>query len=150
LNPSIYPTLRAEGGHQGSQPINTTIGYSSEQKMLREQVLAALRKLEGGEITVIEFEDMIYQMGIELPEVLVKHLRQNQMSGQLDWTLCVRNLDAHVFKSKLLTDQPDLNDIKNIKSRLLFALQTLVSIFIFCYYYLMLLFILFCCMELYC
>ena len=94
--------------------------------MLREQVLAALRKLEAAEITVVEFEDMIYQMGIEFPEVLVKHLRQNQMSGQLDWTLCVRSLDAHVFKSKLLTDQPDLKEIKNIKSRLLFALQELV------------------------
>lgn len=107
--------------------MNTTLGYSSEQKMLREQVLAALRKLEGGEITVVEFEDMIYQMGIEFPETLVKHLRQNQMSGQLNWTLCVRLLDAHVFKPKLLSEQPDLEKVKNVKSRLLFALQELVS-----------------------
>jgi hypothetical protein len=102
------------------------VGYNSEQKMLREQVLAALRKLEGGAITVVEFEDMIFQMGIEFPEVLVKHLRQNQCTGQLDWTLCVRSLDAHVFKAKLLTDQPDLTEIKNIKSRLLCALKELV------------------------
>mmetsp|Transcript_35502 Transcript_35502/g.66265 ORF Transcript_35502/g.66265 Transcript_35502/m.66265 type:complete len:777 (-) Transcript_35502:146-2476(-) len=113
------------GGHQGKQPINTSIGYNSEQKMLREQVLAALRKLELGEITPVEFEDLIYQMGIEFPEVLVKHLRQNQSTGLLDWTLCVRSLDSHVFKSKLMTEQPDLEEVKNIKSRLLLALREL-------------------------
>jgi hypothetical protein len=119
--PNNYP-----GGHQGTNPISTMVEYSSEQKMLREQILAALRKLEKTEITVIEFEDMIYQMGIEFPDILVKHLRQYQLSGLLDWTLCVRSLDAHVFKSKLLTDQPDVKDIQNIKGRLLCALKELV------------------------
>ena len=56
----------------------------------------------------------------------MKHLRQNQVTGLLDWTFCVRSLDAHVFKAKLMSDQPDLNDIKNIKSRLLFSLKELV------------------------
>ena len=96
--------------------------------MLREQVLAALRKLEGGEVNVVEFEDMIFQMGIEFPENLVKHLRQHQVTGLLDWTFCVRCLDAHVFKPKLLTDQPNLDEVKNIKSRLLRALQVLVRL----------------------
>ncbi|CAE7607596.1 Capsl [Symbiodinium microadriaticum] len=99
------------------------LSYTSEQKLLREQVLAALRKLDAGEISVVEFLDIIFTMGIELPEGVLKQLKLQQQSGLLDWRACVHELDGYVFKHRSLEDNTPHEMVALAKRKLTTALR---------------------------
>jgi Ca2+-binding EF-hand superfamily protein len=95
------------------------IRYTSELKLLREQVLAALRKLDSGEVSLSEFQDKVFDMGFELPEVIVKELRRSAHSGMMNWKKCVEILDAEVFKSQALYDRVPQETVDAVKEQLL-------------------------------
>jgi hypothetical protein len=42
------------------------LGYNSEQRLLREQILAAMRRLDAGDISLAEFQDKVFNMGFEV------------------------------------------------------------------------------------
>jgi Ca2+-binding EF-hand superfamily protein len=99
------------------------ISYNSEQKLVREQVLAALRKLDSGELSLPEFQDKVFDMGFELPEVIVKELRRSAHSGMLNWKKCVEILDAEVFKVHALYDRVLPETVERAKQHLINALN---------------------------
>lgn len=80
------------------------IAYSSEQRILREQVLAALRKLDAGQLSTVEFQDKMFTMGVDLPDAVLRELQQYVQSGLLNWSACVQALDDYVFKHKSIMD----------------------------------------------
>jgi hypothetical protein len=114
-------------GKSGSLPDQRELSYTSEQKLLREQVLAALRKLDAGEISVVEFLDIIFAMGIELPEGVLKQLKLQQQSGLLDWRACVHELDGYVFKHRSLEDNTPYEMVAVAMQKLKSALSGQVS-----------------------
>mmetsp|Transcript_3118 Transcript_3118/g.4810 ORF Transcript_3118/g.4810 Transcript_3118/m.4810 type:complete len:795 (+) Transcript_3118:89-2473(+) len=105
--------------HKGKKGVQKQeLSYTSEQKLLREQVLAALRKLDAGELSRIEFQDIIFTMGIELPEGVLKQLQLQEQSGLLDWRACVHELDGYVFKHRSLEDDTPHEAVAVAKQRL--------------------------------
>lgn len=115
-------------GIKGNTPSTAQeLSYNSEQKLLREQVLAALRKLDAGEISVVEFLDIIFAMGIELPEGVLKQLKLQQQSGLLDWRACVHELDGYVFKHRSLEDDAPHEMTALAKRKLITTLRGNVS-----------------------
>jgi Ca2+-binding EF-hand superfamily protein len=94
------------------------ISYSSEQRILREQVLAALRKMDAGELSTVEFQDKMFTMGVELPQVVLRELQQYMQSGLLNWSSCVQAIDAYVFKHKSIMDMDEGADEESDKYRL--------------------------------
>lgn len=107
----------------GNSADDFDLSYSSEQKMLREQVLASLRKLDSGEFTRVEFQDKIYTMGIELPLGVLKLLKIQETTGLLDWAGCVRELDGCVFKLISMQNKESEGTVLNVKDRLIQAIQ---------------------------
>lgn len=105
LHASSDPTIMFSHNQEQMIPDkNCKVHYSSEEKMLREQVLAALRKLDAGEFSTVEFQDKIFTMGIELPEIVLKELQRQEQSGAFHWNTCVKAIDNHVFKRKVLDE----------------------------------------------
>lgn len=99
------------------------LGYTSEQKLLREQVLAALRKLDAGELSLPEFQDKVFAMGFELPQAIYLELQRSFQSGQLNWRRCVEILDAEVFKIKALHERITPEEVESARIQLLQALE---------------------------
>jgi Ca2+-binding EF-hand superfamily protein len=54
---------------------------SSEQRVVRQQVFAAIRKMDSGELTASQFKDRMMQIGIELPPDIFKLLIDHNASG---------------------------------------------------------------------
>ena len=77
-------TTVAQYHMQQGQGKKGDLKYNSEQKIIREQVLAALRRLDSGDLSMTEFQHKIYAIGIELPEVVVTLLQRGQLTGKLD------------------------------------------------------------------
>jgi Ca2+-binding EF-hand superfamily protein len=98
-------------GQLGSSDLAENIRYTSEQRILREQVLAALRKLDAGELSSVEFQDKMFTMGVELPLTVLRELSLYQQSGLLNWSACVQALDGYVFKHKSV--EPPETDIED-------------------------------------
>jgi hypothetical protein len=116
--------------HKGmSGSVQENLSYTSEQKLLREQVLAALRKLDAGILSAVEFQDIIFTMGIELPEGVLKQLLLQEQSGLLDWRACVQALDGYVFKHRSLVDEVPPQVIESAKGHLIDVLNSSVMIF---------------------
>jgi hypothetical protein len=114
--------------HRGmSGRCEENLSYTSEQKLLREQVLAALRKLDAGLLSAVEFQDIIFTMGIELPEGVLKQLQLQAQSGLLDWRACVQELDGYVFKYRSLADDAPKEAVAVAKGKLVDILNSSVS-----------------------
>ena len=62
-----------------NRPIQDTL--SSEQRVVRQQVFAAIRKMDAGELSASQFKDRMMQIGIELPPDIFKLLIDHQSSG---------------------------------------------------------------------
>jgi len=82
----------------GSISAPSNFAFTSELKMARERVLAGLRKVDTGEVTASEMQSILFQMGIEPPELLLTMLQRKSSNGTLDWKKVVRLLDDEVFK----------------------------------------------------
>lgn len=91
-------------GQLGKDSKAESIAYTSEQRILREQVLAALRKMDAGELSTVEFQDKMFTMGVELPDAVLRELQQYVQSGLLNWSACVQAIDDYVFKHKSIME----------------------------------------------
>jgi Ca2+-binding EF-hand superfamily protein len=108
----------------GSESGATNVQYSSEQRMLREQVLAALRKLDKGDLSLVEFSDRMFSMGIQLPELVLRELHKYELSGQLNWSVCVQGIDSHFFKHKSAdASEADEGRIQELRERMVEAIR---------------------------
>lgn len=108
----------------GSESAATNVQYSSEQRMLREQVLAALRKLDKGDLSLVEFSDRMFTMGIQLPELVLRELHKYKLSGQLNWSACVQGIDSHFFKHKSAdVNGADEGQILELRQRMVEAIH---------------------------
>jgi hypothetical protein len=86
-----------------------------------------LRKLDAGVLSAVEFQDIIFTMGIELPEGVLKQLQLQAQSGLLDWRACVQALDGYVFKYRSLTDDAPRESVSLAKDKLVQILNSSVS-----------------------
>lgn len=90
----------------GSTGVSPVVSYSSEIRLQREQVLAALRKLDSGQITLDEFHSKALAIGFDIPLSVLKMLHETTVVGRLDWRKIVRILDTTVFKAKAIDEAP--------------------------------------------
>jgi len=95
----------------------SVIKYNVETKMTREQVLAALRRLDGGTISVVEFERKMYEIGIEIEPLLLKRIRDSLKTGKLDYRGVVAALDTQVFHAKAMDSAVKPEDMAEIKRK---------------------------------
>ena len=102
------------------------ISYTSEQRMLREQVLAALRKMDAGELSTVEFQDRMFTMGVDLPDAVLREVQMYVQSGLLNWNACVRAIDDYVFKHKSIMDidGDDSEDSKRYRDEIIAAIKS--------------------------
>ena len=100
-----------------------SIKYTSEQKFLREQVLAAMRKLDANSITLEEFIEKVNEIGFVLPEELMNELKRTHYGGKINWKRCVSLLDANFFKAKALLESTGPNTVADAKEKIVNALK---------------------------
>lgn len=93
------------------------VHFNSEMKLQREQVLAALRKLDSGQISMDDFLDLCFSMGIDLPETLIVAIRRAVSSGRMDIRRFVKELDASIFKSAAIDDRVRPDDVESLQSK---------------------------------
>jgi Ca2+-binding EF-hand superfamily protein len=92
-------------GSTGDFSTINNVHFNSEMKLQREQVLAALRKLDGGVISMDDFQDLCFSMGIDLPETLLVAISRSVTSGRMDIRRFVKELDSHIFKSAAIDER---------------------------------------------
>jgi Ca2+-binding EF-hand superfamily protein len=80
------------------------VKFNIERKLQREQVFAALRKLDAGEMTIEDFQDVLYSIGVDLPEALNAQLSHAVVAGNIDLRRFIKLLDAALFKEQALED----------------------------------------------
>lgn len=78
--------------------IGDDVQLNIEEKLKREQVLAALRKLDNNKISMDDFHSMLYSIGIELDEGLTAEIKRAFVAGRMDIRKYMKYLDANVFK----------------------------------------------------
>lgn len=100
------------------------ISYSSEIRLQREQVLAALRKLDSDEMSLDQFHAKSKAIGFVIPPNLLKILQENKRVGRLPWQTCIRILDTTVFKAKALELAPSQQQLDCIKGYMLDLLSS--------------------------
>ena len=61
-NPVAFSSVNQENYAQGTSRGSGEVGFNSELKMARERVLAGLRKVDSGEISSAEMQDMLFEM----------------------------------------------------------------------------------------
>lgn len=109
--------------HMQSDMINGTAGedvtlyFNSEQKLQREQIMAALRKLDAGELTMDSFQDKLFALGFELPELIGANLRRAVQTGKLDLRRIMKMFDSTILKVNALDTIPDRRKIDALKDQ---------------------------------
>ena len=123
-------------GHTGEA--DPKIRYNVEMKMQREQVLAALRRLDANDITAADFERRLYEIGFEMSPATSKKISENLETGKLNWKKIVGMLDNEIFHKSALEDSVEPMDVEIVKQKVVQALKkigggsgltTLTSIF---------------------
>jgi Ca2+-binding EF-hand superfamily protein len=72
--------------------------FNIEQKLQREQIWAALRKLDTNQISFFDFQDLINSMGITIPENILIEIKRSYHAGHVDVRKFIKLLDAAIFK----------------------------------------------------
>jgi len=96
--------------------INGTYGkdvratFTIEQKLQREQISAALRKLDANQITFFDFHDLVKSMGITVPDNVLIDIKRSFQAGYVDVRKYSKLLDAAVFKVTAVDDYLEIND----------------------------------------
>ena len=103
-------------GVKGGTPV---ICYNSEIKLQREQVLAAMRKLDSHEISLDEFQSKALAIGFDIPHNVMRMLQEATVVGRFDWRKIIRILDTSVFKAKALEAAPDASAVEAAKEIIL-------------------------------
>jgi calcyphosin len=105
------------------EEVNVT--FNSELRLQREQVYAALRKLDVGQLSMDEFQDKIFSMGIDIPETILTAIHQAVKSGHMDVRHFVKLLDATIFKATALEDRVTPNDLQAMQQSFNLQVQQL-------------------------
>lgn len=108
----------------GNYGKGVSIAFNSELRLQREQILAALRKLDAGELSMNEFQDKVYSMGFDLPEAIAADIARSVQAGRLDWRRFVNLLDANVFKVNALDNKLLSDDVCLVRRRFLDTLKS--------------------------
>lgn len=107
----------------GTTGVEVNVNYNIDQRLQREQVCAALRKLDTGVITMDDFQDIIFSIGIDIPETFIAEIKRGVISGRLDVRRYLKLLDANIFKSEAIdnTVHDETKDLalKKFKNNLL-------------------------------
>jgi Ca2+-binding EF-hand superfamily protein len=93
-------------GKHGESDLSLT--YNIEQRLQREQLAAALRKLDGGSISIDDFQNLVYSIGIDVPEKFLADVRRDFAAGKLDVRKYMKILDSNIFKAASI--ESHLND----------------------------------------
>lgn len=72
--------------------------FTIEQKLQREQIWAALRKLDTNQISFFDFQDLIHSMGINVPENILIEIKRSYHAGHVDVRKFIKLLDSAIFK----------------------------------------------------
>jgi len=137
-DPSMMLTHNKAQMIQGVTGGRSVIKYNVETKMTREQVLAALRRLDDSAISVAEFERKMYEIGIEIDPLLLKRIRDSIKTGKLDYRGVVAALDTQVFHAKAMDSAVKPEEMAEIKRKVAVCikeragangLNTLTSVF---------------------
>lgn len=102
---------------EGTMGESVSVNFNSELKLQREQVLAALRKLDAGVISMDDFQDMLFSMGMDLPETMITSIRRAVVSGRMDIRHFVKLLDASIFKSTAIEDRVRDDDVHSLQAK---------------------------------
>ena len=130
LQPDNLPTpLLSHNQQDLYQRIHTagaegTLRYSSEIKLLRQLIIALMRKLHAAEINMEEFQAKLDNMGVELPETLISELWRSSSSGDLDVKKCIQILDADIFKSRAFEENKLSEEVETIKTKFQDAIKS--------------------------
>lgn len=81
------------------------VSFNSEEKLQRQQIIAALRKLDSGEMDMDTFHERLFSMGFDLPQKIAADLNIAVQSGKMEITRFVSLLDTTVFKNNVLEDR---------------------------------------------
>eukprot|EP01039_Chlorochromonas_danica_P000409 gene409-442_t len=73
------------------------VKYNIERKLKREQ-------LDSGELTMSDFQDVLFSIGIDLPEALHAQLNRAVIAGNIDLRHFTKMMDAALFKAQALED----------------------------------------------
>jgi Ca2+-binding EF-hand superfamily protein len=112
--------LNMQAGYLGAD--SSELSYNSEQKLMREQVLALLRKLDAGQMSMNAFQEKVFKSNFELPEAVVKELTLSLKNGFLDWRRCMSILDADVFKTRAFDERYTKGEVDEAEGALKRAL----------------------------
>ena len=103
---------------KGATGEDIQLSFNVEMKLLREQVLAGLRKLDSGEFKLSDFQSKIYDLGIEMEPIILKTLQDDLKAGAVNWRLIIHLFDTTVFRKKALYDRPPTEEVERIKAKM--------------------------------
>ena len=83
-------------GPSGEKKVD--VNYNIDQRLQREQLCAALKKLDTGVISMDDFQDLVFSIGIDIPENFLSDIRRDVVAGQLDVRKYLKKLDSNIFK----------------------------------------------------
>ena len=103
---------------KGASGEEIQLSFNVEMKLLREQVLAGLRKLDSGEFKLSDFQSKIYDLGIEMEPIILKTLQDDLKAGAINWRLIIHLFDTTVFRKKALYDCPSQTLVERTKTKM--------------------------------
>lgn len=99
------------------------IQFNVEMKLLREQVLAGLRKLDAGDFTISDFQSKIYDLGLHMEPIILKNLKDQLVAGRLNWKNIIHLFDATIFRKKAIYDKPEKSEVERVREKFLTLLH---------------------------
>jgi len=103
--------------------------FTIEQKLQREQISAALRKLDANQITFFNFQDLVRSMGINIPDNILIDIKRSFQAGCVDVRKHLKLLDATVFKISAIEECVQINEkLNGLKRRFREAIIEATSI----------------------
>jgi hypothetical protein len=103
--------------YKGANGEELNIKFNVEMKLLREQVLAGLRKLDAGEFTMSDFLSKIYDLGLHIEPVILKNLKDQLTAGRINWKHIIHMLDVTIFRKKAVYDRPPEEEVSRVKEK---------------------------------
>lgn len=105
--------------YAGAKGEELDIQFNVEMKLLREQVLAGLRKLDAGDFTISDFQSKIYDLGLHMEPIILKNLKDQLVAGRLNWRNIIHLFDATIFRKKAIYDKPEKSEVERVREKFL-------------------------------
>jgi Ca2+-binding EF-hand superfamily protein len=101
-------------GKGGNEP---SFKYNVEIKLLREQFLVSLRRLDSGEISYSDFVAKVYELGIEIDPSTLGKIEHGLKQGTLNTRELVKNVDSSFFHKKAMSEVVSESTFADLKRR---------------------------------